>query len=165
MNGFIKLHRSICEWEWWDDIPVRLLWITILLEANWKDKKWHGKTIPRGSFWTSLPSLAEKSGLTLQQARTALAKLKSTGEVTDKATGEGRLVTVANYELYQAVDNLATDESTDESTGNQQAINRQPNRRATATEEYKEIKNSKKVDPSGGINFFADLMKEMDDDE
>ena len=54
MNGFIKIHRSLLEWEWWDDINTFRLFITILLLANWKDKRWHGKLIRRGSLWTSI---------------------------------------------------------------------------------------------------------------
>lgn len=164
MNGFIKVHRSILEWEWWDDINTFRLFMTILLLANWKEKKWHGKVIPRGALWTSLPSLSDASGLSVQQTRTALMKLKSTGEITDEPTGGGRLVTVVNYELYQAVDVLPTDDSTGIPTGNQQASNMQPNRRATSTEEYKEVKKRKKGEPSSGINFFAELMETMEDE-
>lgn len=167
MNGFVKLHRDILEWEWWDDINTFRLFMTILLLANWKEKKWHGKVIPRGSLWTSLPSLAQQSGLSIQQTRTALAKLKTTGEVTDEPTGEGRLVTVVNYGLYQDVDNLPTGKSTDELTGNQQTSNMQPNRRATSTEEYIRNKNSKKGGrsaPSSPTDYIRELMEEMDDD-
>lgn len=164
MNGFIKVHRSILEWEWWDDINTFRLFMTILLLANWKEKKWHGKVIPRGALWTSLPSLADASGLSVRQTRTALAKLKSTGEVTDEATGEGRLVTVVNYELYQAVDIIPTDEATDDLTGKRQASDTQRDRRATSTEEYKEVKKRKKGESSSGINFFAELMETMEDE-
>jgi len=143
-NGFIKLNRSILEWEWWDDQNTFRLWMTILLLANWKEKKWHGKVIPRGSFWTSIASLAKKSGLSEQQTRTALDKLISTGEVTSESTNEGRLVTVVNYDVYQTVDSTPTSESTSEITGKQQTSNKRLNKRVTTTEEYIRIKNRKK---------------------
>lgn len=167
MNGFVKIHRGILDWEWWDDINTFRLFMTILLLANWKEKKWHGKVIPRGSLWTSLPSLAQKSGLSVQQTRTALAKLKSTGEITDEPTGEGRLVTVVNYGLYQDIDNLPTGKSTDDSTGNQQAINTQPNRRATPTEEYirnKKYKKGGREAPFSPTDFIQELMEGEEDD-
>ena len=70
MNGHIKLHRSILDWEWWGDINTFRLFMTILLLANWKDKKWQGRVIKRGQLWTSIPTLAKVSGLTQQQTRT-----------------------------------------------------------------------------------------------
>lgn len=152
MNGHIKLHRSIFDWEWWDDINTFRLFMTILLLANWKDKRWHGKLIRRGSLWTSVPSLADKAGLSIQQTKTALNKLKSTGEITDRATREGRLITVANYELYQSNDAEATDELTRIRTDKQPTSNR----RLTATEEREEyIRRGEKEE--GDLLFFADI--------
>lgn len=152
MNGFIKIHRSLLDWEWWDDINTFRLFMTILLLANWKDKRWHGKVIPRGSVWTSVPSLAKKSGLSLQQTKTALNKLKSTGEITDKPTREGRLLTVANYDLYQSYDGEPTYKPTCGATDEQPTSNQ----RLTTTEEYKEYKKGKK-EKEGDLLYFADI--------
>ena len=138
MNGYIKIDRQILDWEWWDDDKTLKLWITILLMANWEEKNWHGKTIPRGSFWTSIPKLQKASGLSYQEVRTALCKLVSTGEITDKSTGSGRLITVVNYRVFQ-----------DKPSKSNKQRNKQPNRQSTTTEEYKEIK--KKVWGEGGI--------------
>lgn len=152
MNGHIKLHRSIFDWEWWDDINTFRLFVTILLLANWKEKRWHGKTIKRGSLWTSLPTLSQKSGLTMQQTRTALNKLISTGEITDKATREGRLITVVNYSKYQANNAGATDDLTDILTDEQQTNNRQ----VTVTEESKESLRRGEKEESD-LLFFKDI--------
>jgi len=152
MNGHIKLHRSIFDWEWWDDINTFRLFVTILLLANWKEKRWHGKTIRRGSLWTSLPTLSQKSGLTMQQTRTALNKLISTGEITDKATREGRLITVVNYGKYQAGNAEATDKLTDDLTDEQQTNNR----RATVTEEREELLRRGEKE-EGDLLFFKDI--------
>lgn len=156
MNGFIKIYRSFLDWEWWDDINTFRLFMTILLLANWKEKRWHGKVIPRGSFWTSIESLSQKSGLTFQQTRTALDKLISTGEITSEVTNEGRLITVANYDFYQSVDESATSEITNDLTSKQQTSNKRPNKRVTTTEEYKEYKKGKKGKESD-LLYFADI--------
>ena len=126
MNGYIKIDRGIMDWEWWDDDKVLKLWLTVLLLANWEDKKWHGKDIPRGSFWTSIGSLSEASGLSTQEVRTALCKLISTGELTSKATNHGRLITVVKYGVFQ-----------DDTSKSNKQINKQPNKQATTTEEIK----------------------------
>jgi len=137
MNGYIKIDRGIMDWEWWDDDKVLKLWLTILLLANWEDKKWHGKEIPRGSFWTSIESLSEASGLSTQEVRTALCKLISTGEVTSKATNQGRLITVVKYGVFQ-----------DDTSKSNKQPNNQPNKQATTTEEIK----NKYIWGQGGIH-------------
>ena len=156
-NGYVKLHRKLFEWEWWDDINTFRLFVTILLMANWKPKKWRGRVIPRGSCWTSLPELAKKSGLTYQQTRSSFDKLKSTGEITDKVTSRGRLVTVANYEVYQSDAENITDKTTDKNADNQQTSNQQINRQATTTKEHKEHKNYKELKEQQQSGRFAGI--------
>ena len=151
-------------WEWWDDINTFRLFITILLLANWKPKKWHGRVIPRGSCWTSLSELSKKSGLTLQQTKTSYSKLISTDEITDEVTNRGRLVTVVNYEVYQSDGEKVTDKVTDkindyQPTNNRQS-NRQSNRLVTTTKEHirnKEQKNIKQQ--QSGRSTMIDLME------
>ena len=43
MAGWIKLHRSLLDWEWWHDLPTRTVFLTMLLMANREDKKWQGR--------------------------------------------------------------------------------------------------------------------------
>lgn len=135
-NGYVKLHRKMFEWEWWNDINTFRLFVTILLMANWKPKKWRGRVIPRGSCWTSIESLAAKSGLTFQQTRTALEHLILTNEITSEVTNEGRLVTVVNYEVYQSDVDGVTSEITNENASNQQTTNKRTNKRLTTTKEH-----------------------------
>jgi hypothetical protein len=158
MNGFVKIYRSLLEWEWWDDINTFRLFMTILLLANWKEKKWHGKTIARGSLWTSLETLSKKSGLTLRQTRTALEHLKATGEVTDRPTNGGRLITVENYSKFQDEEKKTTSKTTSKVTSDRQTTDKRP----TTTEEYKElIKKGEEgaLSPDDFI-FFRDFIEE-----
>ena len=101
MDGWIKIHRKILEWEWYDDINTKVLFWHLLLTANHKDKKWRGQTIKRGQRLTSLEHLAEEVGLTVQQTRTSLNKLKSTNEITIKSTNKFTVVTIEKYSDYQ----------------------------------------------------------------
>lgn len=152
MNGFIKIHRSLLEWEWWDDKNTFRLFMTILLLANWKDKRWHGKVIPRGSFWTSLETLSKKSGLTLKQTRTSLNKLIATGEVTSKGANDGRLITVAKYDFYQSDDGKRASEWVNGWADKGQA----KGKRGATTEESKEyIRKGKKEEDD--LLFFKDI--------
>lgn len=122
INGnWIKLFSKFVNWEWYTDQNTKSLFLHCLLKANWKESKFMGETIPRGSFVTSLDSLGKELGLTVQEIRTALKHLISTNELTSKSTNKYRIITVVNYELYQQVNN----QNNSQLTINQQATNNQ----------------------------------------
>lgn len=130
-NGWIKIHYNLLNWEWYDDINTKTLFLHLLLMANWKDKKWHNVLIKRGSFVTSLGKLANQTGLSVQNVRTSLNKLKSTHEITSKTNNKYTYITINNFNDYQ--------ETTNKLTNNQQTTNKQ----LTTTEEGKKDKNIK----------------------
>ena len=121
MQGFIKLHRQITEWEWYSNINVCRLFIHCLLKANHKDNKWQGIVIERGSFITSIENLAFETGLSGQQIRTALNKLKSTGEITSKTTNRYSIISIKNWNSYQ----LDNTQDNKQITNKQQTNNKQ----------------------------------------
>lgn len=135
-NGYIKLDRKILDWEWYQDVNVRILFIHCLLLANWKETRYKGEIVPRGSFVASLPILSEGTGLSIRQARTALDKLKMTGELTVKKYPKYTVFTVSNYCVYQDCDRQ--DDS--QMTGNRQA-NRQSNDRQVTGSIYTKVNN------------------------
>jgi hypothetical protein len=143
---YIKLNRKILEWEWWSDINTSRLFIYMLLKANWKDARFEGKLIPRGSFVSSIPKLSQETALTVREIRTAISHLKSTGEVTCKTYSKYTVFTVKNYCLYQ---------SSDTQNDRQVTGKRHSNDMLTTTiEEKKEIKNIKKEEPRGSKKKF-----------
>ena len=125
MEGWIKIHRQILNWEWYKDINVKILFIHLLLTANHQEKNWKGQLVKRGQKLTSLQHLANETGLTLQQTRTALIKLKSTGEITYTTTNKYTLVTIAKYNDYQFTDENITSKITNNQTNEQQTNNKQ----------------------------------------
>lgn len=132
INGnWIKLFTKFTTWEWYKDQNTKSLFLHCLLKANWKDGKFMGNVIPRGSFVTSLDSLSKELGLSVQEVRTALKHLISTNELTSKSTNKYRIITVVNYEMYQQVNKQPNIQP----TSNQQATNNQ----LTTIEEYKNI--------------------------
>ena len=104
MNGHIKLHRALTEWGWYKDLPTCKLWLHVLLRANYKACEWKGIEIPRGAFATSYTELAAESGLSVQQVRTALGKLKKTGEITVETNRHYTVITVSKYDEYQSTE-------------------------------------------------------------
>ena len=98
---YIKLFRKFLDWEWYDDLPTKALWIHILLKANYKDKTWHGKEVKRGSFLTSYSSLQSELKLSKKQIERALKNLQKTGEVEKVANRENTLIIATKYDFYQ----------------------------------------------------------------
>lgn len=135
-NGnWIKLYRKMKRWEWYDDIPTKVLFIELLLTVNIEDKKWHGMTIHRGEIVTSTAKLAAATGLSEMQIRRALKNLESTNEITKRTTNKYTLISVENYSIYQD----KPSEDNKQTTNKQQSNNNQ----TTTTKEYKEYKNKR----------------------
>lgn len=105
MEGWISLHRKFLSWEWFDKSEMVQLFIWLLLNANYTDKKWQGKVVKRGQILTTTPKIMEALRFSEQQARTCISRLKSTGEITCNATNKYTIITICNYDRYQN-DNL-----------------------------------------------------------
>lgn len=100
-NGWIKLHRSFLDWEWYNCPNTARLFLHCLLKANHKDKKWQGQIIKRGTFLTSLDILSKETGMSVKSVRTSLAKLEKTGEIGTERARKGTKLTICNYGTYQ----------------------------------------------------------------
>lgn len=134
-KGYIRLFRKIRDWEWYTDVNTKTLYIHCLLMANFSEKKWRGNTIPAGSFITSYEKLATGCGLSVRQVRTALNKLKMTGELTSSTTSSYSMITVNNWTDYQPDDTQSDKQTTSE--------RQTDDKQATTTNNNRIIKNNK----------------------
>ena len=121
MEGWIKIHRKILDWEWYNDMNTKILFLHLLLTANHEDKKWRGHNILRGQKITSREHLAEETGLSVQQVRTSLNKLKSTNEITIKTTNKNTLITIEKYNDYQ-INERENNQQSNQRSNNQSTI-------------------------------------------
>jgi hypothetical protein len=129
MSGWVKLHRQILEWEWYDDHNTFRLFIHLLLKANHKEKKYRGMLLQTGTILTSRDILALEVGLSVRQTRTALDKLKSTNEVAIKTSGQGTIIQIVNYSKYQVETNETTNErpTSDQQTTTNKNVKKEKN--------------------------------------
>ena len=124
--GFILLYRQITEWEWYQNPNTFRVFLHVLLKANFTDGRFEGREVKRGQLITSLPKLSVQTKLTIQQVRTALKHLVSTGEITDEGTSQYRIITVIKYDEYQKDNRQNNNQSTDEQqTDNRRATDDQ----------------------------------------
>jgi len=146
--GFIKLHRGLLKWEWYDDTNTKSVFIHLLLTVSIEDSEWHGEVVKRGERICSRKSLSEELNMSEQTIRTALSHLKSTSEITIRATRKFSVVTINNYEKYQEVPSSLTNR---QPATNQLPTNSQP--------QYKKVKEDiKKVKEKSGA--FAQLSED-----
>lgn len=101
MEGWVKIHKKFVNWEWYDDINTKTVFLHLLLSANYVNKNWKGIEIKRGQKITSLNNLAKETNLSIQAVRTSLKRLKSTHEITIETTNKYTLITIEKYNDYQ----------------------------------------------------------------
>lgn len=139
-NGYIRLHRAITAWEWYDDVNTFKVFLHLLLTCNWQEKKWRGHTIYPGQRVVSLATLADETKLSIMQVRNTINHLVLTGSITRSKIGKVGLITVNNWEKYQQSNTVSNSEVTQNQNENQQRNNIE----ITTNEEREEGKERKK---------------------
>jgi hypothetical protein len=136
MQGWIKLHRQLNNWEWKDSPKHVAVFFDILLNVNHKDKKYRGEIVKAGSMTTSYAAISKRTGVSLQSVRTVIKDLNSTHEITYKSTPKYSMISITNWEKYQGANTV---------TNNQLTINQQStNNQLTTNKNVKNVNNENK---------------------
>jgi DNA-binding transcriptional regulator YhcF (GntR family) len=107
-TGWVKIHRKLVDWEWYNDVNTTRVFLHLLIIANHKNKSWRGIEVKRGQRLTSVSKLAKEVNLSERNVRTAIKHLKSTNEVTSYSSAQHTVFTIVNYESYQEVTSEVT---------------------------------------------------------
>jgi len=108
-DGFLFVARKLGDpdhWVWQlRPSPFRLFW-WLLFKARWRAAEYRAPdgtliTVNRGQYAVALRRLAETTGLSLQETRTALNSLKRCEFLTHEVTHGITVITICNYEFYQ----------------------------------------------------------------
>ncbi len=100
-GGWVKLHRKLLEWEWYQDAHMVHLLVHLLLTASHEERRYKGMTIKRGQVVTSIKELAEALGASETSTRRRMKRLKSGGFLTIKVAHRITTITICNYDSYQ----------------------------------------------------------------
>jgi hypothetical protein len=126
-TGWIKIYRSLLYWEWADVPEMVALWVRLIIRATHEDTQWHGVTINRGQLVTTTAKLAAESGLSPQQVRTCLDRLKASNQINTQTTNKYTIITICKYEAYQET------ETTEQQTNGKQTTRKQQTNNTQAT--------------------------------
>ena len=102
--GWIKIHRKMLDWEWYKDINTKIVFIHLLLVANFEDNEWQGMIIKRGQRFTSVNSLSTELMISCKAVRTALKKLRKGKQIDTKTANNGTMITICKYDEYQLIE-------------------------------------------------------------
>lgn len=135
-NSWVKVYRKIKEKGWYQNSKYVHLWVHIIFRANHEEKEFmfNGaihKT-KRGEFITGRKALSSETGIAESTIEDILKMFENEGQIRQQKNNRFRLITVLNYEKFQA---------------NQQQSNNQPttSRQPADTNKnlrIKELKNS-----------------------
>lgn len=102
-SGHVILPRLFFrDWEWSDDANTVAVFLRLLIEADIVPNTWHEIEVPRGGMVSSYAKLAEKTGLSVKQVRTAIKHLEAAGYVARTTYAKCTVFAVKNFDMFQS---------------------------------------------------------------
>lgn len=144
MADWIRLPRSMFDWDWFDKPEMLSLFLYLLNNAKEKEVKHDGIVEHRGQFLTSFGKLSTIIGAGKQVVRTCLSKLIKMQLIEVNTERLYSIITICNYdEYFEAEVNKPKDELKNEDTKPVEAPKEDKPKKtkeeiATATEKRKE---------------------------
>ena len=99
---YIKIFYSLLDWEWINCPNTLVVFIHLLLNANRKPRNFGTEMIKPGEVLASYNFLAEKTGLSIQQVRTAIDHLIATHDITHRTINKTNVFTIVSYNKWQS---------------------------------------------------------------
>lgn len=156
MEGWIKLHRKIMDWQWFESAPHFKLWSILMMRANHKETIHRDEVIKPGQLLTGRKQLSLWSGFSEQQIRTMLNDFKASREITIKSTRKFSLITILNWHEYNPTNQEI----------NQQATKCQPsaNQQVTTSKNDNNAKNDKNINiKASPLSFLFNNRPDIQD--
>ena len=119
--GWIKLHRSLLDWQWFGSKNHLIVFINLLLRCNYRETKYKKQTIMPGQILTGRKQISSWTGISEATVYRILCDLEDTNEVNIKKTSKYSIITIVNWCNYQS----------DEQQTGQQVIHQVNNKRTT----------------------------------
>lgn len=165
MEGWIKIHRKILEWEWFSNSQMTHLFLYFLLKANYESGTYRGSVIKRGELVFGRKRVSIELNISEQSLRTALKRLKSTKEITTKSTKEYTVISICNYDDYNPLKendqprHQPSNQLTTNPTTNQQLTTQLTTCKEVKKKEVKKKETTNPQSPPKNNNIFDTLRK------
>lgn len=96
--GFVQLNDSLKNWAWINDPKTFYTYGRLMLDAAWSDKEVGNVHLQRGQLVISQREYAKSIGLSYQEFRTILERLKSTQKITQSKSAKFTIITLVEYD-------------------------------------------------------------------
>lgn len=96
------MYRSIIDWEWFKEHDMTCFFIYCLSNANLEDRTWRGVFVKRGQLLVSRSIVCRELGIEERRYRTIISRLQKSGEIEVDTSGPSTLITIVNWDRYQA---------------------------------------------------------------
>ena len=133
---YVKLFRKMLTWEWYGDTNTTRLFLHILLKVNYEPSRYRGHEIGAGECVFGRKKWAKELGMSERQVRTALEHLKSTNEVTTKATNKFTIIHLEKWAFWQIGEGKPTTKVTTKKSNERPTTDQQP----TTSKESKNVR-------------------------
>ena len=168
-SGWIKLSRNFLDFPFYSDRNAVRVYIHLKLSANYEAVQWQGFVLQPGQCVTTLQELSKDLRISVQQARSAIQKLKTAGMLTVSTTNRFSVFSVHDYcvsEILESKNNMQTNRLTNKQiTSKKQTENRQITN-LLIKERIKEEKNERKQEcQTTLLSDEADEFIELDEEE
>jgi hypothetical protein len=139
-RGFVKLWRKALDSGWLRKHKLWVFWTYCMMKATHKSRAARVGNqeivLNPGQFIFGRRVATEETGLTDREIRTCLDLVRKWQNVTIKATNKFSIITIVNWNIYQA------NESENDQLCDQEPTNRRPH---TRTKEHKNIRTSSEI--------------------
>ena len=153
-TGYVLIDRNILEWKYWQKHNTLIVFLWLLLKANFHESYFSGVKVERGQVATSIQGIMSSCNLTRQEVKTSLVHLKSNGEINITRHSSFLIITIVNYDKYQDLNIKSNINQT--SDKHQSNINQtHPNTYNTNKTDKRRNKRSAQKDENGPVRGSA----------
>lgn len=137
---WLKLYRSMLDWEWYGDPVTKIVFLHLLLIVNTAPQRRRGILVPAGAIDITQQQLAQQSNLSIMQVRRAIRNLQNTSEITVSRHHDFSVISIVRWDDYQSRQQSKQQSINSQSTVRQQSINQlnKNNKEYIEWKEYKE---------------------------
>ena len=137
MGGYIRIYRTLKDhWVWRNSKQLRC-WLDLLLSVAWESGVFvSGKkkyTVERGQIVGSIRYFANRWNVARQTASTYLSSFESENMIKRKKIGNDTVVTIINYDKYQAKEPTNGDNLLNHILGQKEEYNKVKNNNSSNT--------------------------------
>jgi len=149
MSGWVKIHRKLLGWEWYTQKNMVQIFIHFLVKANHEKISWRGVKLNPGQFVSGRSAISAETGLSPQEVRTAITKLKTTKEITTTSTKGITVFTLLKWDDYQMYGGSST-------TGKLSSLRKKTTSGSTTVKEERSKNKRKKLS-----DFSAEIQEDV----